>query len=667
MDYTSLRQQGIRHLERMAGGQWTDFNAHDPGITILEQLCYALTDLGYRIAHEIPDLLADGGRDPYESLYQAPEILTCHPVTLLDLRKLVLDVDGVRNAWIEADEERAVPLYYHPGRAEIGSEDESPASEPVTLEGLYRVLIETSDLAGTDSDAVRTKVARRLHAYRPLCEDFTEIRVLEPQAVQVRAEVEIGPVDDAGRVLLEILEGLADHVSPPIAFASPDQMLAAGTAVDHIFDGPRLTRGFLDPEALGRAERRTEINTADLIHVIMGVPGVRAIRRISVSAGGPAEAWSLKLDPAKAPKLDLRGSEIGLEKGGLTAGVDLESVLADYRERQRKRSEAPAGGPDALAPPAGRDRNVGKYHPVQHQFPALYGIGEMGLPDSAAPGRKAKAKQLEAYLTFFDQLLANYSAQLAHAGELFSFDGDSRETYFAQALEDPEEIRVHDAEAHRARLEEITESSNGARPSLERKNRFLSHLLARFAEDFTDYSLVLSGAMPAGGETRAEKLARDKQAFLQRYPRISSARGTAVDYLEPGSVSGLEERLRLELGLVAELGEDLVLVEHILLRPMAGDERQEVPLLAAASCRDPYSLQLSFVLPQEPERFANPGFKHFIERTIREETPAHLTPYVHWLGPDDWTAFQSAYQEWLERRRQYGSEKLGVTPEKAGV
>ena len=33
MDYGFLRLEGIRHLERMAGGLWTDFNAHDPGIT----------------------------------------------------------------------------------------------------------------------------------------------------------------------------------------------------------------------------------------------------------------------------------------------------------------------------------------------------------------------------------------------------------------------------------------------------------------------------------------------------------------------------------------------------------------------------------------------------------------------------------------------------------
>ena len=46
LDYGTLRQQGIRYLERLAGKAWTDFNAHDPGITILEQLCYAITDLG---------------------------------------------------------------------------------------------------------------------------------------------------------------------------------------------------------------------------------------------------------------------------------------------------------------------------------------------------------------------------------------------------------------------------------------------------------------------------------------------------------------------------------------------------------------------------------------------------------------------------------------------
>ncbi len=98
--YASLRAEAIGQLERLASGRWTDFNDRDPGITILEQLCYALTDLGYRIDYDIPDLLASSG-DPARDLYTPGQVLSSEPVTLTDLRKLALDVPGVKNAWIE--------------------------------------------------------------------------------------------------------------------------------------------------------------------------------------------------------------------------------------------------------------------------------------------------------------------------------------------------------------------------------------------------------------------------------------------------------------------------------------------------------------------------------------------------------------------------------------
>ena len=47
-DYNFLRREGIKHIEKMGGDLWTDFNTHDPGITLLESLCYAITDLAYR-------------------------------------------------------------------------------------------------------------------------------------------------------------------------------------------------------------------------------------------------------------------------------------------------------------------------------------------------------------------------------------------------------------------------------------------------------------------------------------------------------------------------------------------------------------------------------------------------------------------------------------------
>src|SRR5215213_10294888 len=98
LDYAALRGQGLAELERLAGGQWTDFNAHDPGITVLEAVCYALTDLGYRAFHPIPDLLAEAGADGLAGLFTPAEALTCQAVSADDLRRIVLDVPGVKNA-----------------------------------------------------------------------------------------------------------------------------------------------------------------------------------------------------------------------------------------------------------------------------------------------------------------------------------------------------------------------------------------------------------------------------------------------------------------------------------------------------------------------------------------------------------------------------------------
>ena len=56
-DYFRLRKEGIGFIEQMGSGQWTDYNTHDPGITILEALCYAITDLAYRTGMDIKDIL----------------------------------------------------------------------------------------------------------------------------------------------------------------------------------------------------------------------------------------------------------------------------------------------------------------------------------------------------------------------------------------------------------------------------------------------------------------------------------------------------------------------------------------------------------------------------------------------------------------------------------
>lgn len=236
-------------------------------------------------------------------------------------------------------------------------------------------------------------------------------------------------------------------------------------------------------------------------------------------------------------------------------------------------------------------------------------------------------------------------------------------------LDDPElaldAIRIKDTSAHRGVLQSITENpykdseagdvgKNGAR-----RQRFLNHLLARFAEQFTDYSLVLYGLSPQSEHSAQEKLLKDKQAFLQNYPQISSARGGAFDYLQhpgPANRAGLEQRIRLKLGLDAD--EKFYLVEHILLRPIAGDAQQQAPLLAHVDRKDPYSLQLSLVFPEDGPDAPPRSFRRFVERTVREETPAHLTVYIHWLDGDAMENFEKFYYDWLDKLRDFWREEL---------
>src|SRR5437879_2882806 len=85
---------------------WTDYNIHDPEVSCLELFGYGFIDVGYRTALPINDLLAqpvtqipkqDFNR---QAFYTARNILTISPWTVADYRKQLIDLDGVKNAWL---------------------------------------------------------------------------------------------------------------------------------------------------------------------------------------------------------------------------------------------------------------------------------------------------------------------------------------------------------------------------------------------------------------------------------------------------------------------------------------------------------------------------------------------------------------------------------------
>ena len=662
-------------------------------------------------------------------------------------------------------------------------------NQPVNLKGLYKVFIESDEVANLNMQEVQDC----LYSHRNLCEDYEEIKVLDTQNIFVKAEVEIGEVEDVNLLLANIYSAIATFISPRIPFYTKDEMLAKGKRIDEIMDGPVLERGFINTEDLESFTRKTELRTSDIINEVSDVEGVVVVKNITVGSGSQEEEWVLSLDAQKTPKFDVSTTQITLVRHELEASVDYK------RAKELYDSQSAIASPPVLDPQkrdivleTSENRHAGDYYSIQKDFPNIYGIGELGLPESATDKRKGQAKQLKAYLLFFEQLLANYFAQISHVKELFSFNHEEKNSYFTQVLSD---VRAWNKYYRKKTpyntsrtCKNLVESEETA---LGRKNRFLNHLLARFAEEFTDYSLLLYGLVAEEENSASSKLIQDKTHFLMHYPKLSAGRATAFNYTKAGwdttNISGLEKRMGSLLGIKNDTRRSLLddyntvkgeiaalfdyklyniqdvlrcglstpnfsfnaatnkidladdnstviassiatyteanstaqiqsyttqwhdwsrklegfhFVEHILLRPRqngtdafldfgqditafalstAGSDRttctsekhnlengEEVEVAgtsnyngtyrirnvtedtfdiektfvvtetgswkSALHSQDPYSLQLSVILPHWPVRFRDPNYKKFVEKVVREETPAHVEIFIHWMS-----------------------------------
>ena len=679
MDFSQLRREGLALIEQLGSANWTNYNTADPGITILEQLCYVITDLSYRLDFDMADLLAaPPGTKEKESrqFSSAREILTVNPLTQNDCRKLLLDLDGVKNVWMEPITEPQ-PTFYHNPETQVLSFDNDELSEPVRLNGLYRVLIEKSpELA--DEAALLEAVTTQLHRHRNLCEDFAEIKLLPLEEIRVKAELEIADGFEANALMAKIYAGMERFISPSIDFFSLQTLLQQGKEVEDIFNGPPLRHGFIDDEQLRRFERHIELHTSDLIHIILDIPGIKAVKSFTLASDRTPEAepWVLPLDPDYTPRLQsfdslITTDAISFVRGEILAELDPAAVRTRLQALQLESlSSTPPPTAEQLdiAPPKGNYRELADYVSIQHEFPATYGIGAIGLPASASPLRQAQAKQLQAYLTFFDQLLANYFAQLDHVRDLFSLNNESFQTYFSQTLTGLPQF----TEILRQNLDEYTETlttlTEPPETGLERKNRLLDHLLARYSENFPDPSLLRYEVVSARNQSPAAKMIEDKLALLQAYPQIGADRSRAYDYRNAAglenlgdNISGLKRRLCSLLGIPYIHGrlssksntEGFHLLEHILLRPRPSDTAEPTgsffELAGPEQDPDPYSFQISIVLPTWPDRFRDEKFRKLVDDLLIAETPAHITIYRHWLGKTRMERFEDAYDNWFQK------------------
>jgi hypothetical protein len=418
----------------------------------------------------------------------------------------------------------------------------------------------------------------RIHANRNLCEDFFRFKALKVEEIAVCADIDLKTDADVETVQADILHQIERFLAPTVYFRSLSEMVERGYTTDQIFEGPMLQHGFVDEVELEVSQTRKTLHVSDLISIIMDIPGVEAVRSIQV-ANIPLDndeaiptkqvRWCLNLsfDKGYIPRL-------GINRSRFTFFKEQLPFIADGLEAQEKldalealdRPQKLFGTPLDYEIPEGEYKNLGEYFSLQNDFPLLYGIGDAGLPSTATLERKNQARQLKAFLLFFEQILANYLAQLEHIKDVFSLDGSRQvngqftidKTYFSQALIHlvPNAVELYqsagnpvDDAIHAANLQNITEDQAGFEA---RRNKILDHLAARFGESFTDYALLVYNI---DGKKAPDELIEDKLALLNNYPLISSARGKGFNYLDPAklwhidNISGVARRVRALTGI----------------------------------------------------------------------------------------------------------------------
>jgi len=566
LDFFYLRKKGIEYIESFGSKFWTDFNEHDPGITMLEMLCYAVSDLGMRLNLPIENILAsdDINKDIPKQFFKASEVLSSSPVTQNDYRKLFIDIDGVRNCWL-AKHEKTVYVDCKKNQLSYDVNDYNNLvatpnlRKSFELNGLYDLYVDFESSKPSEIEIVKEKIRKQYHANRNLCEDLVDIKKVVDYPIKICADIEVNTEADEELVHANVIDALESYLSTTVNFYSLKQMIDKGYSTLEIFDGPSLENGFIDTKELLKADLRNEVRLSDIMRIIMSVPDVILIKDISLgNCGGDdlENKWLICLAPYQKPVICTK-SVFNYNKGLLPLNINQAQVkiYLDAIKAEKDKATTNASQNKELEIPNGEYLNTDFYTTIQNDFPETYGIGEVGLPTRASVERKAKAKQLKGYLLFFDQILGSYFKQLGQVSELLSVSGNLTRTLFTQVVKDIEGANDIVDGYHNYTDDSITELLFDQQDNnIERRNKILDHLLSRFAENFSEYVFVNKTIY---GNTTDQVVLRDKENFLKDYKVVSKDRGNAFDYYKQpianlwntNNVSGAEKRISRLIGI----------------------------------------------------------------------------------------------------------------------
>jgi len=571
LDFSELREKGLEYIQKLSADVWTDYNSHDPGVTILEQLCYALTDSAYRTSLPVNDLLIPGEKLPVNAnsnaFFSPSAIFSSHPVTIQDYRKMVIDrFDEIQNVWITT-------------KGNIGFQEEVRGLNEIEI--LPRLsFLNTLKANPEKKESFLDKVNSFLNENRNLGEKFETAKLLEPQFIQIEFDLHINEHANLDETLANVFLKLFEFIYSPVQSSSYTEMVEDEMSMEEIFSGPRLKKGFIKGEIPNK--RLKIIQVDELQKLFSKVEGVNKSKVNCIDFEGKnlpdlpvgkGKFFHLLLDDDSENNPEKRFESIysnlhvfvnqkrhpSLNKQNINhlfmeiwakkfRGYSLEISQNDFFYKKLN----------------GKFQNLSRYFSVQNHFPGMYGIGEEGISKHEPVERHAKANQLKAYLMLAEQHLVNHLSQLGNLNEFFNidFENGQKKTYFSQRLSS-----VPGVDRLLAENQLFPESEyEPEKVFYDRKNRMYDHLLARFGEDLNDVPWQISLRLNLiKSENEFNRiLLRQKSEFLIHLEDLSYFRtkGESLSFKNDEVVvrnpSGLEQIILAKTGIPPKRNKSLI-------------------------------------------------------------------------------------------------------------
>jgi hypothetical protein len=579
-DFAGLRRRGIAAAQAVSGGIWSDYNLHDPGVTLLEQICFALTELCYRADLPLSDLLAgaDGRLDMALLGLGTPlEVLATRPVTARDLE---LALSAIHPAI-----ERVI---VRPRRgAKAGLHD------------LY-VVPKPGAAAGEALAAAR----RGFAGMRSLGEDVGTLALAVPVPCRLEGRIALARGAEPERAAAQVYRSCARLMLGVGAGIEPDRRTPA-TRRDAFEDPARLFGSSCDRDG-GAAFLDLYIASLRQIEAVEEVQSL-AFRRLDapgLDAFAPiaAGAYRRLVLPAVGEAPGLR-----LTKGGLDVAFDLQAMRDEFARLEADAEGLRHGvldGGDWAEPPPGRRRRFA-HVPIADGLPPAFGIGRGPGPKAGGAAAPAIARQLRGYVALLDAPLADAAAGLEALPDLFAGAAGTEGSYTSRPLD-----LTPWPDLATGGAEDAAAAVAAGDPWIDRRGRVLDHLLALQGEAFPQEQLrhfdlyrLPRARHRAGLEAKARLLAELSVLNRDRAAGPDHARG------ERCCDVGLGRRLTILLDYpdrgTRRLAEPLRL-SGLRLLPTAGEDREwRVARETIAAPEDPLDLLLP--VPEDGPDSADPS------------------------------------------------------------